>query len=333
MTPPDLLASPHALAWIATAPCAFALLWTLDRLRGKRLLRDAGPRAETLARGVSTRLRAARRALVAGGLVLAGVAAAGPRWGEGPETLPQRGLDLIVCLDVSRSMLAQDAEPTRLGAAVSAVAELAEHARGDRFGLVLFAGEARVAVPLTRDAHTFTEIAAGAGPLSVTRGGTDLGAALDAALSCLSGSAGDHEAVLLLTDGEDQDGRALRAATDCAERGIVVHCVGFGSRAGGKIPLENGAGFVTDRQGRDVVTAMDETSLRRLAGATGGAFVAAADEPSPLVAVYDDEIAPLVRKAFEETRRSERIPRFQWPLLGVLALWILDLCLTDRIRR
>ena len=129
-----------------------------------------------------------------------------------------RGVDILVCLDVSRSMLAQDLQPSRLARAQEEIRALAARTESDRVGLVLFAGDARLAVPLTRDKDSFASLASRASPLSVERGGSDVGAALDTALGALTGA---HEVILLLTDGEDLEARGLQAARRCRDRGII----------------------------------------------------------------------------------------------------------------
>ncbi|MHC4959567.1 MAG: vWA domain-containing protein, partial [Planctomycetota bacterium] len=263
--------------------------------------------------------RRARRVLFAGALLLALLAGMQPAWGEATRQVERRGSDIIVCLDVSRSMLAADIAPSRLERAKREIRALAERGVGDRFGLVVFAGEARLLVPLTRDGASFAGIADLAGPLSVARGGTDLGAALEASLDALRGGG----VVLVLTDGEDHEGRGLRVARRAREKGIVIHCVGYGTPLGGKIPVEGG--FLKDRAGREVVSALDPATLRRLAEAAGGGFV-----DTDLVALYERRVRPAARKAFLSDEKRSRENRFQWPLLGAFLLWILDLCVGER---
>ena len=327
MSATDVFLQPSAWPVLLVAPLAAVGLWLAARSRVRAVARVLGARAATLATGDGARARVAHGVLLVTGLLAAGVAVMQPAWGEGESGAQQRGVDVLVCLDVSRSMLARDQAPSRLLAAHRAIAELADRARGDRLGLVVFAGEARLAVPLTRDVDTFTTMARLQDPLSVSRGGTDLGAALDTAATALEGANGDHEVILLLTDGEDNEGGGLRAAERCSRRGITVHSVGFGSRRGGKIPVQGDGGevFLRDGSGEEVVTAADAVALERIADATGGRFVSSVDTPRALVALYDDEIVPMARKAFGERERQERENRFQWPLGVALACFVLSL--------
>jgi Ca-activated chloride channel family protein len=311
-----LFARPAFLWLLALVPIAWAWRRAAD-LRAARLLAEiVGPRLDALAPGRDAGARRRRTAASACGVLFAVLALAAPRWGEREEATAPRGADVIVCLDVSRSMLAQDAAPTRLEAAKNAVRALLARAEGDRVGLVVFAGEAKLVVPLTRDAATFSEILGRAGPLTVANGGTDLGLALDAALAALAESRGDHAAIVVATDGEDLAGRGAAVAASCRARGVPVHAVGFGSTRGAKIavPGERGQEFVRDPAGGDVVTAFDPASLRRLSDAAGGEFVDATASPDPLVALYDARIRPAALSAFEVERRRGGRPRFQWPL-------------------
>jgi Ca-activated chloride channel family protein len=327
------LAWPEALPVLLLAPLVGLLLWALDRARARRLRFAVGPRSTALAVELSPGRRRLRRTLFTAALLLALFAALQPLVGEGVRRSERRGVDMVICLGGSRSMLARDVEPSRLARAHREVRALAEHAVGDRMGLVTFAGEARRAVPLTRDLTSFAELAARADPLSVARGGTDLGAALRTALDTLVGRTGEHEVVLLLTDGDDHEGRGLAAAAECRQRGITVHCVGLGSARGAKIPVEteSGEAFLTDRAGRDVVSALDVAGLTSLAERTGGEFVSAGD-PDSLLGLYEERILPMARTSLEAEDRRERENRFQWPLLAAFVLWILELCVCERRR-
>jgi Ca-activated chloride channel family protein len=282
------------LPLLLLAPAAWLLLARADRARGRRVARELGPRV---------RIAPRRFAFTAGGLLLAFVAVLGPAWGAAESEVS--GADLVICLDVSRSMLARDVVPDRLSLAKSEIKALADGAKGDRLGLVVFAGEARAMVPLTEDMTSFSELLDLADPTSVTRGGTDLGAALEAALDVLGGRPGT---VLLFTDGEDLGGRGLAAARLLAERGVAVHCVGLGTELGSKIMTEGG--FVRDRAGGEVVSAMDAPGLRAIAGATGGTFGGR---------------APSISVTRRAAASEERENRYQWFLAGAVLLWLWDL--------
>jgi Ca-activated chloride channel family protein len=190
--------------------------------------------------------------------------------------------------------------------------------------LVLFAGEAVRHVPLTKDLPSLAELARLASPLSVAKGGTDLGAAIERAVAALEGAG----VVVVVTDGGDHGGGGRDAAAAAAASGVVVHTVGLGSERGAKIPVDGA--FLTDRDGRDVVTAMDADSLAAVADAGGGTFVAATDHDRALVALYASHIGPMAEMSHRAEKSRERPNRYQWVLLPGLFLWTLSLCVREQ---
>ncbi len=340
----DFLLNGAAWPLLLVAPALWLLLRWHERRAAARLADLAGPRAMKLAPGLSPRRRALRGGLLAGGALFAAVACLEPVWGAPTAGAEARGVDIVVCLDVSKSMLARDVAPTRLARAKAEIRALAERTRGDRIGLVVFAGESRLLTPLTRDMRSFAAIAATAEPESVLRGGTDVGGAIDLALAALAGATGDHETILLLTDGEDLGASGAAAAERCAARGISVHTIGLGSPLGSKIavpPEEPAPGrpkppagetFLRDRAGREIVSALDVAALRSIAETARGTFRDVSASPHPLVSLYEDEILGVARKEIDARSRRERPKRFQWPLAAALALWILALALPERRR-
>jgi len=330
-----LLLRPEGWAFLLLAPAVWLFLRTRERARAKRMAGVLGPRVSEIAEVPQRRRRRVRNIAFALALLLAGLAALGPSAGAAAGDLEWRGVDLVLCLDVSRSMLAGDLVPDRLTRAKEQIRELAAITRGDRLALVVFAGEARLAVPLTRDGVSLGELADLADPTSVGKGGTDLGAALDVALDALQAGDGRPRAIVLLTDGEDLAGRGARAAATCRERGVVVHGVGFGTEDGSRIAIGGGrsATFVRDREGREVVSALDSAGLTRIADITGGRFVTARSGARPLPALYEDDVLPTARAGHVRAAGRREEDRFQWPLLLAWLLFMVDSWLVDRIRR
>lgn len=331
---PDFFLYPEAVPFLLLAPFVWGALWVKDRLRMRRFTRIAGPRRSTLAAEISSGRRGARRWLLAAivfGIVFALLQ---PLGREDGSALDQRGVDVVVCLDVSRSMLAGDVAPSRLEFARREIRDLVLQNPGDRFGLILFAGEAELTVPLTQDGMSFNGLLDLADPLSLKRGGTDVGMALSRALEVFDGKSGDHEVVMLITDGEDLEDKGLAVASTCRERGITVHCVGIGSPKGSKIAVaaEEGEEFLRNRDGEEVVSVLDREGLAAIADAAGGQFVDASLRPRPLELLYEKRIRPMARKAFEEERRRERRNHYQWPLLAAISLWSFELGLSERKR-
>ena len=346
MTLADHFARPQFAPLLLLVPVAWLLLLSLERRRARRLAASLGPRLFALAPERDPAAPRVRRALLCGGLLFALLALLEPLVGAAGAQLTPRGADVVLVLDVSRSMLARDVAPTRLRAAQREIETLAKEARTDRLALVLFAGTARRLVPLTGDLESFRALLEGSGPESVAQGGSDVEVALDAALATLAtggrdevgGADGrrDDAAIVLLSDGEELQGRGLAAAQRCRARGVVVHALGFGSREGSKIALAADAGreeFLRDREGRDVVSALDATALATLAEATGGSFSDASSSPHALLDLVCERIEPRARAALAAADRSERADRFQWPLAVALLLFLFSSRFSEARRR
>jgi Ca-activated chloride channel family protein len=260
-----------------------------------------------------------------------------PRWGADPEEIQARGVDLLVCLDVSWSMRARDLSPDRLGFAREELEALLAELGSDRIGLIIFAGEAQRLAPLTTDHQAFRELLAMASPERLRQEGTDLAAALAQARELLAASPGVQPTVLLLSDGEDRAGRGLEEARRCADAGVVVHAFGIGTADGGKITLADEDGnesYLTDTAGEEVLTRLMPNSLRAIAETTGGGLIARAAVGEPtLPAWYREVLLPQAQRGARLDADLPRANRFQWPLGVALLGGLLLLAGTGRRRR
>jgi Ca-activated chloride channel family protein len=230
-------------------------------------------------------------------------------------------------------MLARDLKPSRLERAKREVGGLLERLRNDRVALIAFSGDAREVAPLTRDRVSLAGFLATLSPADNEKGGTDLAAALSAALALFDGRTGAHEAVVLLTDGEDLEGRAAALAEEARERGIQVFVVGVGTEAGGKIPLVNERGeeaFLVDDGGVEVLSRLDRATLENVAATTGGAYLSVEESATPLEELYAERITGLEGRALEGGK--ERVPhdRYQWPLALALLCMLGEAGLRER---
>ncbi len=310
--------------WLLALPVAWALLWALFARSRRALARYGAPPVTPVS---SPLLRSLRTALLLGLGLLCWM---DPRHGDEPIAVERRGLDLIVCLDTSRSMLAGDMEPTRLSRARQDVrAVLPELAGGDRAALVVFAGQARLWIPLTHDLDSFRGLLDEVDTDVVKLGGTDLAAALRKALELADPDDSKTTAVLLLTDGEDLAGAGQQAASELKDRGLVVHTVGYGSAKGSKITVEQGdqQAFLRDGQGNEVVSKMDDESLRRVAAVTGGEFVRAEAMALPLVQLHRQRLQPMQKRGYDAGEQTGRKARYQWVLLPLLVLLLWEIAM------
>jgi Ca-activated chloride channel homolog len=231
---------------------------------------------ERLAPGVSRWRPATQGALSGLGLALVAVALAQPQCGSKAELTKRRGIDVVVALDASKSMLARDVAPSRLERAKLELNALLDELKGDRVGLVVFAGDAFVQCPLTSDYAAAKLFLRAVEPQQMPQGGSNIGAALKLAVQVLEGAdrGSKERVVVLLSDGEDLFGEVAEALEDIREKGVRVYAVGVGTEQGEPIPVYNRRGefveYQKDPAGQTVVTRLDRAGLEALAAASGG---------------------------------------------------------------
>jgi len=325
----DVLA-PQRIVWALAAVVVLGLgAWSLARTRANRERLVAERLVPRVFPGWSSGRARARVLLGALAALFAALAAVGPVRGYTLRDVERRGIDLVICLDTSRSMLVQDVKPDRLTRAKREITGLLDRLKGDRASLLAFAGDVREVAPLTHDQQTLKSFLDTLSPDDNLRGGTDIGAALEKALAMFDGRSGAHEAIVLVTDGEDLQGDGLEVARKASERGIRVYVLGMGTSGGGKIP-EGTAGFVRGTDQKEVVSRMDPASLARIADAAGGDFATIEMSPIPLEELYEKRIAKLEGRELEGGQ--ERIPhdRYQWPLVLAAACMLLEFGLRER---
>ncbi len=274
-----------------------------------------------------------RLLLAAAGLFFLGLSALGPVRGYTLRDAKRKSLDLVLCIDTSRSMLATDLRPNRLERARREIYGLFERMKDDRCALIAFSGDAREVAPLTHDRQTLRALLTYVTPDDNRRGGTNLAAALERALTLFDGRSGAHEAVVLLTDGEDLEGRAAELAKQAEERGIRVYIVGVGTEGGSKIPVrmdDGRQGFLKGPGGEEVVTKLETASLERIARLTGGEFLSVEQSPKPLEDLYSKRISRLEGREVEDGQRRVPHDRYQWPLAVGLLCMLIESSLRER---
>jgi len=248
---------------------------------------------------------------------------AGPRWGSHYQEVSQKGVDVMLVVDVSPSMLVEDIQPNRLERARREIVDFINIVQGDRVGLVAFSGAAFVQCPLTLDYGAVEMFLNELQPDLIPVPGTDLGAALDAALSSFDYSTETDKVILLITDGEDNENRGLEAAQSAREKGVRVFVFGMGEPSGGPIPEAEGkGGFKKDEGGNVVLSRLDEESLRRIATITGGAYARSMAGDLDLDIVYFEGIKAKTRA---ETLKSGKIKVYEerFPLFVLTAFLLL----------
>lgn len=325
-----------ALFGLALVPLAAALMW-YGAVSRRRALSRFGDLAlvRQLSRTVNHRARAWKAVLLLGVLALAVVALARPQFGSRVETVRREGMDIVVALDLSTSMLAEDIAPNRLQRSKLEIQRLIERLEGDRIGLIAFAGQAFVQSPLTSDYAAARLFLNAMDTELIPVQGTDLGAALQLALDAFSDAPVEERIIIVVTDGEDHEGGVDAAVERAMEAGVIIHTVGVGSTDGVPIPDFDARGvrrgFKRDDEGAVVTTRLDETTLSRIARETGGRMFRSTPEASELTALID-EIAALGGREIEAREVTQFEEQFQIFLGAAILLLFLEGLWTDRKR-
>lgn len=311
-----------------------ALFFTWSWRRRAALLEAAlaTPLREQLLASLDRRRRVLKQILFVLGLAFLALALARPQWGREQVKLERTGVDVIIALDVSRSMLAVDVEETnRLAAARAAVLNLLDRMGGDRVGLVGFAGEAFLASPLTRDHSAVARALTALNPTAVSEPGSDFAKAIARAREGFERGSEGPWLLLLLSDGEQLQGDALSAARSAAAAGVAVHCAGLGSAAGARLP--GPGGFQKNAFGREVISRLDEHVLQQTATAGRGMYVRIPGRDSRALVDWFERASTGLPKTTETQELGDPRERFQWPLAAALTLLGGEWLLGERRRR
>ena len=328
--------SPEWLWALAALPVVALLLLLVERARRARWRRLARPRTAERISEAEPPPVLTRSALILLACALVVLALARPRWGETEEPLTMRGLDLVVALDLSSSMLAEDVAPSRLTVARSVATELARRLPSDRVGLVGFAGRALSLCPMTLDRAALELYLASADPSVLAAQGTDLGAAIDAAREMFRRHGRARRVLVLLSDGEDQESGFDDALARARDDGITIYAVGVGTSSGAPIPVRSEDGTVRGYReaagGTPLTTRLVEDPLRRAAEATGGAYARAAGVGLGLDQLVRS-IERLDRQELTDVMPARKAERYRWPLLGAFVLAGFEAALVTRRRK
>ncbi|MCC6838469.1 MAG: VWA domain-containing protein [Bacteroidia bacterium] len=257
---------------------------------------------------------------------------ANPQVGTKLEEVKRKGADLMICLDVSNSMKAEDLQPNRLERAKQSLSKLIDGLEGDRIGIIVFGGQAYVQLPITTDYAAAKLFLESINTDMVPTQGTAIGKAIDLALESFGKDEGKNKAIVIITDGENHEDDAIRAAEAAAEKGISIHTIGMGSENGAPIPVyKNGIqdGFRKDKEGNTVVTKLNELMLQQLAAAGSGVYVRATNSDAGLKNVLA-AIDKLEKKQFESKMYSDYEDRFQWFIAIAFVLLLIETLLTER---
>jgi len=319
------------LLWIIPVMVIFYLYAFRKRDRllalfcGKELVGELVPDFKKGRRGVKAFL-----ALLA--MAFGIVALTQPQWGFHWEEIKRVGVDIIVAIDVSESMLAEDVKPSRLKRAKREIFDLIEMLEGDRIGLIVFAGTSFVQCPLTLDYGACKMFLDYIDTDLIPVPGTALADAMRTATASFNKRERKSKALILITDGEDHEGEPIEAAKEAKQEGIKIFPIGVGRKEGVPIPLRGGSGgFKKDRQGDMVITHLDETTLQKIALETGGSYVSSVTGDMDLDKIYKEGIKQRIeQKQLKSTRKRRWEQRFQWFILCALLFIGLEFFVSER---
>lgn len=259
-------------------------------------------------------------------LILLVIALVDIRWGKAWQVVPQRGIEIIFALDVSRSMLAEDASPNRLSRAKQYIKDIVDEMEGDRVGLVLFAGDVKRHIPLTNHYDDFKQSLDEVGPHNLTRGGSILGEAIRLAGDSFLEERADHKAIVLITDGEDHESDPVEAAQMVNRKlGVRVFTVGLGDfETGAKIPMPGQRTRFVEHNGMVVLSRLNGDVLEEIATVSDGAYIPAGTKQVDMAQVYHRFIRAIDQREFDSTQINAYVPRYPWFLGSALGLLTLE---------
>jgi Ca-activated chloride channel family protein len=329
-----------APAWLLVGFFAMAALAALEvrsyRLRQRAVRAFAASHlVAALAANVSQPRRVLKALLIIAALGLLCFALARPYLFYDWTDEKRSGIDVMLAVDCSKSMLTQDVHPSRLERAKLAIADFADYLPADRLGLIAFAGDAFLECPLTLDHDAFLDAVRDLDTDTIPKPGTDVATAIDEASDALQSQPANMKFLILVSDGEDLEGRVLTAAHQAAQNGLKIFTVGVGTPEGDRILERDDSGIFTyhrDQNGNDVISHLDENTLRQIADITGGAYEPLGQEGDGLEQIYRRYIAPLPMQELGERRQKIHIERFEWPLGAAILFLMAEFLINDRAR-
>lgn len=327
-------AQPEYLYALAVAPALLVFYIMAFRWKTRALARFGNP--ELLARlslAVSPVRQKIKVSLLLCGLICCILALARPQMGTRVETVKQEGFEIMVALDVSNSMMAEDVQPNRLERAKHGIRTLMSKLQGDRIGLVVFAGAAFLQCPMTSDYSAVELFLSGVDNETVGVQGTEISQALQVALRGFGDKPRDQKVVVLLTDGEDHDDDPVSTARELAKQGIRVYAIGIGTPFGELIPVRDEQGNVVghrkNSEGSVVMSRLDEVTLQQIAAETNGAYYPSTLGEQEIDAIYQ-ELTRSDKTEFESRQITQYEERYQYVLVFALLFFFVEAIINDR---
>ncbi len=312
------------IAGVLVCCTILVLLWMGTGWKQKRRTRFASKKMwRQLTTNVSGSRRKLKTILVLGAVFGCFIALARPQYGEQWIDVKQKGIDILIALDTSRSMLAPDVRPNRLARAKLAIKDFVDRLDGDRVGLLPFAGTSFLMCPLTTDYAAFNTSLDAVTPASIPVGGTNIANVITKADTILQHES-NYKILILVTDGENLQGKALAAAQEAAQQKMTIYTVGVGTKKGELIPdaMHNGE-FIKDKNGTFIRSRLDENMLTKIAELTGGMYVPLGSMGQGMTTIYQEKLKLIPKEEHQERKQRRPIERFYWPLaLSIILLFV-----------
>ncbi len=320
------------LYFLFLIPILLGLFWYVTLLQ-KRAIKRFG-NIDTLIQlmpGFSTQRGWFKTILFSIAVAIIIVGLAGPQFGSKLTEVKRKGIELIIALDVSNSMMAQDIQPNRLERAKQAISRLVDKLQDDRLGLIVFAGDAYVQLPVTNDYISAKMFLSSINPGIVPKQGTAIGTAINLAASSFSPQSETSKVIVVISDGENHEDDAVEAAKRANEQGIFVYAIGIGSPQGSPIPTsqESQTSFWKDKDGNVVVSKLDEETLSKVAVAGNGKYIRATNSQLGLLPLFD-EINKMQKTEMKEKVYSEYNEQFQYFFAFALFLLVFEFIILER---
>jgi Ca-activated chloride channel homolog len=257
-----------------------------------------------------------------------------PQFGSKIEDVKKQGVEVIIALDVSNSMLSEDIQPDRLTRAKQAISRLVDNLDNDKIGLIVFAGDAYTQIPVTTDYVSAKMFLSTIGPEMVPKQGTAIGAAISLGIRSFSPGEGKSKAMIIITDGENHEDNPVSVAEEASKAGIVIHTIGIGSTGGVPVPVKvNGRKeYLKDVEGNTVISKLDEDILKKIAMSTNGSYVRASNTNIGLDQIFSD-IKIMKKQELESTQYTEYNDQFQFFAAIALFLLMVEFIVMERKNR
>lgn len=316
-------------------PIAFLGLFSFFRiLRLRKIIKQFGDSAlvKDLMPDLSFKRKVVKDIIVVSSLVLMTIALARPQMGSKTEKVKKEGIEVIICMDISNSMLSDDVKPSRLERAKGIVSKLVDNLSNDKVGLILFAGDAFVQLPITSDFVSAKMFLSTATPDLIAAQGTAIGKAVNLAVRSFTSNEAVKKTIILITDGENHEDDALKAVKEAKDKGVLVNVIGVGTPQGGSIPLEGSQKYLLDENGQMVITKINEVMAQEIAQESGGVYILANDV-STTTRIIRKELDKIEKSELESTVYSAYDEKFHYFLIPALLLLIFDVIYLDRKNR